>query len=222
MAVTRPIEEAVERRAGRPARPLEVGPRGGGSRHRFRPRHRHGPGAQRRPGADGRGRRAASAGHQHASSSGRRPRSSRSSRSSSPAAAIRRPCTTTPTTTCGRGSAASTTSPTSPCQGGDIREILVEVDPAAAGGRRAFDRRRGRPPGQGAPAQGRGPARPRTAAIPGSRQHARPSTRSTWKTGVIADKNGQPIRVRDLGRVIVSPRGPHRGDPRQRQGRRGR
>ncbi len=57
-------------------------------------------------------------------------------------------------------------------QGGDIREILVEVDPQAPGRRQPVDRRRGRPPRQGAPAQGRRPARSRGAAISGPGRHA--------------------------------------------------
>ena len=56
-------------------------------------------------------------------------------------------------------------------QGGDIREILVEVDPQAPGRGQSLDRRRGRPPGQGAPAQGGRPARPRGAAISGAGRH---------------------------------------------------
>ncbi len=37
---------------------------------------------------------------------------------------------------------------------------------------------------------------------------------------VIAEKNGQSIRLRDLGRVDDRARGPDDGDPVQRQGRR--
>ena len=104
-------------RAGRGARPIEVGPRGRRAVDRLRPRHRHDPGAQRRPRPHGRGRRTAPARAPPRSPSGRLRRSSRSSRSSSPAAATRRRSTTTPTTTCGPGSAASRTSPTSPSRG---------------------------------------------------------------------------------------------------------
>ena len=43
--------------------------------------------------------------------------------------ATRRPCTTTPTTTSARGSAASRTCRYVTVQGGDIREIVVEVEP---------------------------------------------------------------------------------------------
>ena len=53
-------------------------------------------------------------------------------------------------------------------QGGDIREIVVEVDPAAAGGHRPVDCRRGRSRGQRPSPPRRGPVGPRTAAIPGT------------------------------------------------------
>ena len=59
-------------------------------------------------------------------------------------------------------------------QGGDVREILVEVEPESAGGRGLVDRRGGRPPRQGTPAEGRRAAGPRDAAVPGAGQHARP------------------------------------------------
>ena len=71
------------------------------------------------------------------------------------------------------------------------------------GGGQPLDRRRGRPAGQGAPAQGR------RAGSTAGRCNTRCSptrwrpTRSTWRTVVIAEKNGQSIRLRDLGRVTI-------------------
>ena len=56
VAVTRPIEEAVSVVLGVQRVQSKIGPRGGRDRHRFRSRHRHGPGPERRPGADGRSR----------------------------------------------------------------------------------------------------------------------------------------------------------------------
>ena len=117
VAVTRPIEEVVGIVAGRGPGPVQVGARGRRAVDRLRPRDRHDPGAERRPRPHGRGRRRSSRRGPPPSPSGRRPRSSRSSRSSSPAGATPPSCTTTPTTTCGRGSAASRTSPTSPSMG---------------------------------------------------------------------------------------------------------
>ena len=68
-------------------------------------------------------------------------------------------------------------------QGGDIREILVEVDPAGPCGGQPLDCRRGRSTEQGASAQGRRAPRSRDAAVPGARRHTRQAIHSTWKTG---------------------------------------
>ena len=51
VGVTRPIEEAVSVVLGVQRVQLEDDPRGGRNPHRFRPRHRHDPGAERRAGA---------------------------------------------------------------------------------------------------------------------------------------------------------------------------
>ena len=64
-AVTRPMEEAVSVVLGVRPSPLQEHPRGRRDGHRFRRRHRHGPGARTTSGADGRNRRPASRGHQH-------------------------------------------------------------------------------------------------------------------------------------------------------------
>ena len=95
-------------------------------------------------------------------------------------------------------------------QGGDVREILVEVEPQRLVGGRAVDRRRGRSAGQGAPSQGGGPHRPRHAAVPGARQHpgrqpARPGKPGHRRQQRPVDPPG------DLGRVAVWPRRPHDG-----------
>ena len=67
-------------------------------------------------------------------------------------------------------------------EGGDVREIQVEVDPQRLVAAGAFAGRCGRPAGRRAPHQDRGPDRPREPAIPGHRQH--PSRQPwTWKTG---------------------------------------
>ena len=152
---------------------------------------------------DGRGRRPACRPALPRSSSGRRPRSSRSSRSSSPADAIRRRCTTTLTTTCGRGSAASPDVSYVTVQGGDIREILVEVDPQALVAAGLSHRRRGRSTEQGASAQGRRATRSRDARNTRCWPTRQARDPLDLEDRVIAEKNGQWIRLRDLGRVTI-------------------
>ncbi len=88
-----------EHRAGGRPGALEVGAGCRRALDRLRPRHRHDPGAQRRPRPHGRGRGPTAGRAPRRSPSAKRRRSSRSSRSSSPAAATRRRSTTTPITT---------------------------------------------------------------------------------------------------------------------------
>ena len=129
MGVTRPIEEAMSVVLGVERRAIEVDARGGRDRVDFV------PGTDmvqalndvRAPG--GRNRFAVSAGHQHDRRAAnaldlphhllRRDRRE----------TIRRPCATTPITICGRRISRINDVSYVTVKGGDIREILVEVDP---------------------------------------------------------------------------------------------
>ena len=182
VAVTRPIEEAVSIVLG-VIRVRSKSVRGAAELDdRLRARHRHGPGAQRRARPDGRSRRPASGRHDHDHRAANARRSSRSSRSSSPAAATRRRCTTTPITTCRPRISRIPDVSYVTVQGGDIREILVEVDPQALVAAGPLDRRRRRPAGQGTPAQGRRPARSRKRSSIRCWPTPWRPIRSTWKT----------------------------------------
>ena len=202
VAVTRPIEEAVGIVLG-VVRVRSKSVRGAAELiDRLRARDRHDPGAQRRPRPHGRGRRAAARRAPPRSPSGRPPRSSRSSRSSSPAAATRRRCTTTPTTTCGRGSAASPTSPTSRCRGATSARSSSRSTP------RPWWRPTSRSPTwpTGSNKEHRLKAVGRLDR--GTLQYqVLADTLATdpldLEDRVIAEKNGQSIRLRDLGRVTI-------------------
>ena len=78
-------------------------------------------------------------------------------------------------------------------QGGDIREILVEVDPETLVAAGPVDRRRGRSLGQRTPAQSGRPDRPRFAAISGAGRQ--PGRRPADRSGIPGhfEKNGQPL-----------------------------
>ena len=136
------------------------------------------------------------------SPSGRRRRSSRSSRSSSPAAATRRRSTTTRITTCGPGSAASPTSPTSPSRG--------------ATSARSWSRSIPRPwwrPTSRSPTWPTGSSKEHRLKAVGRldrgalQYQVLADTLATdpldLEDRVIAEKNGQSIRLRDLGRVTI-------------------
>ncbi len=104
-------------------------------------------------------------------------------------------------------------------QGGDIREIIVEVDPQALVAANLSI----------ADVADRLGKEHRLKAV-GRLDRGRCNTRcwpTPWRSipldledRVIAEKNGQSIRLRDLGRVDGRARGPDDGDPVQRQGRR--
>ena len=89
-------------------------------------------------------------------------------------------------------------------QGGDVREIVVEVEPERAGRRRPVAGGRGRSVGQRAPHEGRGPHGPRSAAVPGVDEHADCRSRRSWRTASSPRRTASRSAWRDLGRVIVS------------------
>ena len=72
---------------------------------------------------------------------------------------------------------------------------------------------------QGAPAQGRGPARPRGAAIPGARRHAGDRSARPGRPGHRREERPVDPAARP-GPGDDRARGPDDGDPVQRQGRR--
>ena len=147
------------------------------------------------------------------SPSGRRPRSSRSFRSWSRAAAIPPHCTTTPTMTCRPRISRIPDVSYVTVQGGDIREILVEVEPQALV---AADL-------SIADVADRLGKEHRLKAVGRLDREAcnircspTPWPRPAGHRGrVIAEKNGQSIRLRDLGRVDRSATrtGPWRSAP---------
>ena len=219
VAVTRPIEEAVSIVLGVDPRPLEIGPRRRRAVDRLRPRHRHDPGAQRRPRPHGRGRRPIAARHDH------------DHRAADPVGLpdhlVRRHGRPRPV-----GPARlRLLRPAAPDQPHPRRVVRHGPggrhprDPGrgrspGAGRRRALDRRRGRSPGQGAPAQGRRPARSRGAAVPGAGRHpghrpAGPGEPGHRRQERPADPAPRPGPGDDLAR------GPDDGDPLERQRRRG-
>ena len=136
------------------------------------------------------------------SPSGRPPRSSRSSPSWSPAGATRRRCTTMPTTTCGPGSAASPTSPTSPSRGATSGRSSSRSSPQALAAANLSI----------SDVADRLNKEHRLKAVGridrGALQYQVLSdTLATdpldLEDVVIAEKNGQAIRLRDLGRVTI-------------------
>ena len=203
VAVTRPIEEAVSIVLG-VNRVRSKSVRGAArARHRLRARHRHDPGPQRRSRPDGRGRVAAPARHDldhraadafglpdHLVRRHRRPRPGRR-------------CTTTPITTCGRGSAGIADVSYVTVQGGDIREILVEVDPQAivAAGLSIADVADRLGKEHRLKAVGRLDREVLQYQVLADTQATDPLD---LENRVIASKNGQSIRLRDLGRVAIS------------------
>ncbi len=202
VAVTRPIEEAVSIVLG-VVRVRSKSVRGAARAvDRLRARHRHDPGAQRRSRPHGRGRRATARRAPPRSPSGRRPRSFRSSRSSSPAAATRRRLhdyayyDLRP-----RISRIPDVSYVT-VQGGDIREILVEVEPQALVAANlsiadVADRLGKEHRLKAVGRLDRGVLQYQVLA----------DTLATdpldLEDVVIAEKNGQSIRLRDLGRVTI-------------------
>ena len=150
---------------------LEVGARCRRALDRLRARHRHDPGAQRRPRPHGRSRGPAAGRHHldhrtpnaiglpdHLVRRHRRPR---------PGVAARL-CLLRP-------EAADQPHPRRLVRHGPGRGHPRDPGrgrPPGARRRRALDRRRRRPAGQRAPPQGRRPARSRSAAVPGAGRHA--------------------------------------------------
>ena len=219
VAVTRPIEEVVGIVLG-VVRVRSKSVRGAAELiDRLRPRHRHDSGLERRPRPHGRGRRPAPRGDDHDHRAADPVGLSRSSRSSSPAAATRRRSTTTPITICGPGSAAFPDVSYVTVQGGDIREILIEVDPQAlvaanlsiadVADRLAKEHR--------LKAVGRLDRGTLQYQVLADTLAIDPLD---LEDRVIVEKNGQSIRLRDLGRVDDRARRSDDGDPVQRQGRR--
>ncbi len=160
-----------EHRRGSEPRALEIAARRGGDRGELRARHRYGAGPERRPRADGGGRIAASAGHQHdcraANAVGipdhivRRDGRARSGgfarlRLLRPASADQPHWRRVASDGLGRRYPR------------DSRRSRARSPRR----RRIVDRRGSRPPRQGTSLEGRGPARSGNAAISSARQHA--------------------------------------------------
>ena len=218
VAVTRPIEEVVGIVLG-VERVRSKSVRGGAQLDIDFARHRHDPGAQRRPRPHGRGRRAAPPGdhddHRAADPFGipdhlvRRHRRARSLgaarlRLLRPAAADQ-PYPRRLVRDGARGRHPR----------GDRRGHA-----GRAGGGQPVDLRRRRPAGQGAPAQGGRPAGPRRAAIPGADRHAGDRPARPGRPGHRREERPVDPAPRP-GPGDDRPRGPDDGDPLQRQGRRG-